>query len=94
MEIIMANQIETISLVNNSIISAIDKIHPQKDDTLIFYLRTDENGHICTPLDECQRIFDLVQDILKRNYDYKINVAFIQDSIHLNSVTETTTAHT
>ena len=90
----MANQIETISLVNNSIISAIDKIHPQKDDTLIFYLRTDENGDICTSLDECQRVFEFVQNNLKQNYDYKINVVFIPDGIHLNSITETNTAHT
>lgn len=45
-------QIETIKLVNNSIISAIDKLHPESGDLLTFYLRTDENGDIKTPFNE------------------------------------------
>jgi len=44
--------VESINLVNNSVISAIDKLHPQDGDTLVFYLRTDENGDIKVPFDE------------------------------------------
>lgn len=90
----MANQIETISLVNNSIISAIDKIHPQKDDTLIFYIKTDENGSILIPIDECDRLYKWVQNLLRQNYDDKINVIFIPDNVCLNAINEITTSNT
>ena len=82
----MANQIETISLVNNSIISAIDKIHPQKDDTLIFYVRTDENNNLCVPYDECDRLQKWIQNFLKQIYDYKVNVRLMPDYINLDSI--------
>lgn len=44
--------IESINLVNNSVISAIDKLHPQDGDMLVFYLRTDENGNTSVSFDE------------------------------------------
>lgn len=67
-------KIETIKLVNNSIISAIDKLHPESGDLLTFYLRTDENGDIKIPFDEVQHCGEFIQKFLNQNYN---NVKFI-----------------
>ena len=67
-------QIETIKLVNNSVISAIDKLHPKSGDLLTFYLRTDENGDIKAPFDEVLHCIKFIQKFLNQNYD---NVKFM-----------------
>lgn len=67
-------QIESIKLVNNSVISAIDKLNPESGDLLTFYLRTDENGDIKTPFDEVQHYAKFIQKFLNENYN---NVKFI-----------------
>ena len=77
-------QIETIGLVNNSIISAIDKIHPEKGDLLTFYLRTDENGDIKTPLDEVQYCAKFIQKFLNQNYN-DVKFIMIPDGIRYDN---------
>jgi hypothetical protein len=53
-------QIESIKLVNNSVISAIDKLNVKDGDTLIFYIRTDENGDYAVPADVCMNCCDFI----------------------------------
>lgn len=67
-------KIETIALVNNSIISAIDKLDVKDWDTLIFYLRTDENGEIISPIDQVLQYRNFIQRFLNQNYN---NVKFM-----------------
>lgn len=66
--------IESINLVNNSVISAIDKLHPQDGDLLLFYLRTDENGNTSVSLDEAQYYAKFIQKFLNQNFN---NVKFM-----------------
>lgn len=66
--------VESINLVNNSVISAIDKLHLQDGDMLVFYLRTDENGDIRVPFDEVQYYAKFIQKFLNQNFN---NVKFM-----------------
>ena len=77
-------QFETISLVNNSIISAVDKLHPQDGDMLIFYLRTNENGDIKIPFDEVEKCGEFIQKFLNQNYN-NVNFMMIPDSIRYDN---------
>lgn len=67
-------QIETIKLVNNSVISAIDKLNVKDGDKLIFYIRLNENGDYLVSFDECKKCHDFIQKFLNENYN---NVKFI-----------------
>ena len=82
-------QIETISLVNNSIISAIDKLNVTDGDTLVFYIRTDENGNIIPAMDVCQKCQNFIQKFLNQNYN-NVKFVMVPDNIHA-IVTEITT---
>lgn len=77
-------QIETIKLVNNSIISAIDKLDVKDGDTLIFYIRTGENGDFAVSFDECQRCADLIQKFLNQNYN-NVKFMMIPDGIRYDN---------
>lgn len=70
----MMEQIESISLVNNSIISAIDKLNVKDGDKLIFYIKTDENGDPKISFDKIKQCHDFIQNFLNLNYK---NVSFI-----------------
>ena len=67
-------QIESIKLVNNSVISAIDKLNVKDGDTLVFYIRTDENGDYAVPIDVCMNCHNFIQKFLNENYN---NVKFL-----------------
>lgn len=67
-------QIESIKLVNNSVVSAIDKLNVKDGDTLIFYIRMDENGDYAAPADVCMNCCVFIQRFLKENYN---NVKFL-----------------
>lgn len=66
--------IETISLINNSVISAIDKLNVKDGDTLVFYVKTDENGDYLIPADEIQKFYNFIQKFLNQNFN---NVKFM-----------------
>ena len=66
--------IETISLINNSVISAIDKLNVKDGDTLVFYIRTDENGDYMVSADELQKFHSFIQKFLNQNFN---NVKFM-----------------
>lgn len=76
--------VESISLINNSIISAVDKLHPQDGDMLVFYLRTDENGDIKTPFDEVQHCTQFIQKFLNQNYN-NVKFMMIPDGIRYDN---------
>lgn len=82
-------KIETIALVNNSIISAIDKLEVKDGDTLVFHMRTDENGDIIPAVDVCQKCYDFIKNFLNLNYN-NVKFMMIPDNIQA-VVTETTT---
>lgn len=70
----MMEQIESISLVNNSIISAIDKLNIKDGDTLIFHIRLNENGDYLVSTETLQICYEFIQGFLNLNYN---NVKFI-----------------
>ena len=76
--------VESINLVNNSIISAIDKLHPESGDLLIFYLRMDENGDIKIPFDEVQHCGKFIQKFLNQNYN-NVKFMMIPDGIRYDN---------
>lgn len=77
-------KIETIALVNNSIISAIDKLDVKDGDTLVFYMRTDENGDIIPPIDQVQKCHDFIQKFLNQNYN-NVKFMMIPDGIRYDN---------
>lgn len=76
--------VESINLINNSIISAIDKLHPESGDLLTFYLRTDENGDIKVPFDEVQHCAEFIQKFLNQNYN-NVKFMIIPDGIRYDN---------
>ena len=76
--------VESINLVNNSVISAIDKLHPQDGDMLVFYLRTDENGDIRVPFDEVQHYAKFIQKFLNQNFN-NVKFMMIPDGIRYDN---------
>ena len=77
-------KIETIKLVNNSIISAIDKLNVKDGDRLIFYIRLDENtGDYKMPYDEVQRTYELIKNFLNLNYK-NVDFIMIPDGVKYN----------
>lgn len=76
-------KIETINLVNNSIISAIDKLNVKDGDKLIFRIRLDENGDYLVSAEELQICYDFVQNFLNLNYK-DVDFIMIPDGIRAN----------
>ena len=62
-------QIQTIELVNNSLISAIDKIHPEDGDTLVIKFRMNNEGDPVIDLQAAARVFNWIEDHIKMNYN-------------------------
>jgi len=52
--------VESINLVNNSVISAIDNLNVKDGDDLIFYIKTDEKGNFLVPASEIQKFYDFI----------------------------------
>lgn len=77
-------QIETIKLVNNSIISAIDKLNVADGDNLIFYIRTDENGDPKMSFDKIKKCHDFIQNFLNQNFN-NVNFMMIPDGIRYDN---------
>lgn len=77
-------QIESIKLVNNSVVSAIDKLNVKDGDTLIFYIRTDENGDYAVPADVCMNCCDFIQKFLNENYN-NVKFMMIPDGIRYDN---------
>ena len=75
--------VESISLINNSAISAIDKLNVKDGDDLIFYIRTDENGDFLVPFDEIQKFHDFIQRFLNQNFN-DVHFLMIPDKIKMN----------
>ena len=62
-------QIQTIELVNNSLISAIDRIHPEDGDTLVIKFRMNNEGEPAIDLYAAERVFRWIEDHIKMNYN-------------------------
>lgn len=77
-------QIETINLVNNSIISAIDKLNVKDGDKLIFRIRLDENGDYLLTYDKLQETYDFIQNFLNLNYK-DVDFILIPDGIRYDN---------
>ena len=77
-------QIETIELVNNSIVSAIDKLHPAAGDMLIFRIRVNEQGDPASPHDMIKFMYDFTEKFLQQNYD-NVKVLFLPENIRLDT---------
>ena len=78
-------KIETIKLVNNSIISAIDKLNVKDGDKLIFYIKLDENtGAYKMPYEAVYRTQEFIKDFLNLNYK-NVDFIMIPDGIRTNS---------
>ena len=77
-------QIETINLVNNSIISAIDKLNVKDGDRLIFRIRLDENGNYLLSCDKLQEAYDFIQNFLNLNYK-GVDFILIPDGIRYDN---------
>ena len=77
-------QVETIELVNNSIISAVDKLNVTDGDTLIFYIRTDENGDYKVPYDVIQTNANFIQKFLNQNFN-NVKFMMIPDGIRYDN---------
>lgn len=60
--------VESINLVNNSIISAIDKLNVKDGDKLIFRIRLDENGDYLVTAEELEICYEFIQHFLNFNY--------------------------
>jgi len=52
--------VERINLVDNSVISAIDRLNVKDGDTLVFYIKMDENGDYLIPVDKCQKFYNFI----------------------------------
>ena len=66
--------VESINLVNNSVISAIDKLNVKDGDKLIFRIRLGENGDYLVPTDKLKICYEFIQNFLNQNYK---NIDFI-----------------
>lgn len=66
--------VESINLVNNSVISAIDKLNVKDGDKLIFRIRLNENGEYLVSAETLQICYEFIQNFLNLNYK---NVDFI-----------------
>ena len=60
--------VESINLVNNSVISAIDKLNVKDGDKLIFRIRLDENGDYLVTAEELEICYEFIQNFLNQNY--------------------------
>ena len=72
--------VESIDLVNNSIISAIDKLNVKDGDKLIFYIKLDENGDYKMPYEEVQRTYEFIKNFFNLNYK-DVSFVMIPDGI-------------
>lgn len=61
--------VESINLVNNSVISAIDRLNVKDGDTLVFYIKTDENGDYIIPVSEIQKFYNFIQKFVIQNFN-------------------------
>lgn len=77
-------QVETVTLINNSMISAIDKLKVADGDNLIFYFRTDGNGNPRMPLDEIKKCYDFIQNFLNQNFN-NVDFMMIPDGIRYDN---------
>lgn len=75
--------IENINLVNNSVISAIDKLNVKDGDDLIFYIKTDEEGNFLVPACEIQKFHDFMRKFLNQNFN-DVNFLIVPDTIRMN----------
>lgn len=76
--------VESINLVNNSIISAIDKLNVKDGDKLIFRIRLDENGDYLVTAEELQICYEFIQHFL--NFNYKdVDFIMIPDGIRYDN---------
>ena len=75
--------IESINLVNNSVISAIDKLNVKDGDDLIFYIKTDEEGNFLVPASEIQKFHDFIQKFLNQNFN-NVHFLMIPDKIKMD----------
>ena len=76
--------VESINLVNNSVISAIDRLNVKDGDTLIFYIRIDENGRFVIPDEELLQIHDFIQKFLNQNFN-NVKFMMIPDGIRYDN---------
>lgn len=76
--------VESINLVNNSVISAIDKLDVKDGDTLVFYIKTDENGDYLISADKIQKFYNFIQKFLNQNFN-NVKFMMIPDGIRYDN---------
>lgn len=76
--------VESINLVNNSVISAIDKLNVKDGDKLIFRIRLDENGDYLVTVEELQICYEFIQNFLNLNYK-DVDFIMIPDGIRYDN---------
>ena len=76
--------VESINLVNNSVISAIDRLNVKDGDTLVFYIKTDENGDYLIPTNEIQKFYNFIQKFVNQNFN-NVKLLMIPEGIRYDN---------
>lgn len=76
-------KITTVTMTDNNIISAVDKIHPEDGDFLLFYVKTDDAGVPVSGWNEVETAARVMGDLLKDKGAWGV---FIMDKICLFSI--------
>ena len=76
-------KITTVTMTDNDIFSAVDKIHPQSGDFLLFYVKTDDEGVPISSWNEVEEASRIIGDLLQKKDAWGI---FVMDKICLFSI--------
>lgn len=76
--------VERINLVDNSVISAIDRLNVKDGDTLVFYIKMDENGDYLIPVDKCQKFYNFIQKFVNQNFN-NVKLLMIPEEIRYDN---------
>ena len=76
-------KITTVTMTDNNIFSAVEKVHPESGDFLLFYIKTDDEGVSLSGWNEVESAARVIGDLLKDKGAWGV---FIMDKICLFSV--------
>lgn len=76
-------KITTTTLTDDNVFSAIDKIHPEEGDLLLFYVKTDDNGDMYQAWNVVSETSRIMGELLKK---FGADGIFIMDKICLFSI--------
>ena len=76
-------KITTVTLTDDNIFSAVDKIHPEEGDLLLFYLRTNDDGDVCQAWNVVSETARIMGELLKK---FGADGIFMMDKICLFSI--------